>query len=170
MIKKVINYIKKENMFEPDDLVVAGVSGGADSVCLLFMLLEIQRIIPIDIRVVHINHMIRSDAMQDAQYVEQLCKQNNLPFKLVEADVEEIAQKEHISTEEAGRNVRYNAFYEVLRENTDLSKKGKIAIAHNKNDCCETFLFNLLSIKKFSKLSAVRCQQRYISTFLQNIL
>ena len=156
MIKKVINYIKKENMFEPDDLVVVGVSGGADSVCLLFMLLEIQRIIPIDIRVVHINHMIRSDAMQDAQYVEQLCKQNNLLFKLVEADVEEIAQKEHISTEEAGRNVRYNAFYEVLRENTDLSKKGKIAIAHNKNDCCETFLFNLLRGSSLKGLSGIR--------------
>ena len=65
-------------MFEENDYVVAGVSGGADSVCLLLMLLEVKKTIPMHIHVVHINHMIREDATSDAQYVENLCIKYNL--------------------------------------------------------------------------------------------
>ena len=151
MINKVLDYVSHYKMFEENDYVVAGVSGGADSVCLLLMLIEIKRIIPIKIHVVHINHMIRTDAAADADYVKALCDQYSIPFTLVEKDVEAIARKKHISTEEAGRNVRYEAFYKVLAGN-----KGKIAIAHNKNDCCETFLFNLFRGSSLKGLSGIR--------------
>ena len=151
MINKVLDYVSHYKMFEENDYVVAGVSGGADSVCLLLMLIEIKRIIPIKIHVVHINHMIRTDAAADADYVKVLCDQYSIPFTLVEKDVEAIARKKHISTEEAGRNVRYEAFYKVLAGN-----KGKIAIAHNKNDCCETFLFNLFRGSSLKGLSGIR--------------
>ena len=151
MINKVIDYIKYNKMFEENDYVVAGVSGGADSVCLLLMLIEISKIIPINIHVVHINHMIREDAKDDENYVKAMCEEYSLPFTLVERDVEAIAKKHHISTEEAGRNVRYEAFYKVLN-----GKKGKIAIAHNKNDCCETFLFNLFRGSSLKGLSGIR--------------
>ena len=151
MINKVLNYIKNNNMFEENDYVVAGVSGGADSVCLLLMLIEISKIIPINIHVVHINHMIRTDAGEDATYVQELCDKYSLDFTLVEKDVEAIAGKQRISTEEAGRNIRYEAFYKALN-----GKKGKIAIAHNKNDCCETFLFNLFRGSSLKGLSGIR--------------
>jgi tRNA(Ile)-lysidine synthase len=151
MTDKVLKYVREQDMLKEGDLVVAGVSGGADSVCLLFVLLEIKKVIPIKIEVVHINHMIREDAVTDARYVEDLCREYDIPFILVESDVEEIARKEHISTEEAGRNVRYNAFYRVLGD-----RKGKIAIAHNKNDCCETFLFNLFRGAALKGLTGIR--------------
>ena len=151
MINKVLNYVNHNKMFEENDYVVAGVSGGADSVCLLLMLIKIKEFIPIKIHAVHINHMIRSDAADDATYVKTLCERYSIPFTLVEKDVEAIAEKQHISTEEAGRNVRYEAFYKVLNGN-----KGKIAIAHNKNDCCETFLFNLFRGSSLKGLSGIR--------------
>jgi tRNA(Ile)-lysidine synthase len=151
MTDKVLKYIKEQHMLKEGDLVVAGVSGGADSVCLLFVLLEVMKTIPIDLHVVHINHMIREDAGNDAQYVEQLCISNNIPFTLVEKDVEAIAKHNHISTEEAGRNVRYEAFYKTLG-----NREGKIAIAHNKNDCCETFLFNLFRGSSLKGLAGIR--------------
>jgi tRNA(Ile)-lysidine synthase len=151
MIGKVLKYVKDKHMLEEGDCVVAGVSGGADSVCLLFVLLEIRKVIPIDIRVVHINHMIRADAQNDAKYVEELCINNGISFTLVEKDVEKMAQELHISTEEAGRNVRYEAFYKELGD-----KKGKIAVAHNKNDCCETFLFNLFRGSSLKGLVGIR--------------
>ena len=138
MINKVIAYANEQHMFDENDYVVAGVSGGADSVCLLFMLLEIRKVIPIKLHVVHVNHLLRAQAGADAAYVEQLCRQFGLPFTLVERDVAAVAAKRHISTEEAGRSIRYEAFYKTLGAN-----KGKIAVAHNKNDCCETFLFHL---------------------------
>lgn len=62
-------------MLQPGDRVVAGVSGGADSVCLLFLLLEWRREFPLDIAVVHVNHGIRPEAGEDARYVEN-CVEN----------------------------------------------------------------------------------------------
>lgn len=154
MIEKVINYVKEQQMLEEGDCVVAGVSGGADSVCLLFMLLEIRKSIPIELKVVHVNHLIREDAANDAAYVRSLCKEHDIPFTLVEEDVEALAARLHSSTEEVGRNVRYQAFEKTLD-----GQKGKIAVAHNRNDSCETFLFNLFrgsSLKGLSGISPVR--------------
>lgn len=138
MIQRVMDHVKEQQMLEEGDCVVAGVSGGADSVCLLLMLLEIKKEIAIDIRVVHVDHKIRSDSADDAAYVAGLCRAHGIPFVLVEEDVGALARERHISVEEAGRDVRYRAFFDALGE-----KKGKIAIAHNKNDSCETFLFHL---------------------------
>ena len=73
MVDRVLRYVREHHMIEEGDCIVAGVSGGADSVCLLLMLLEIRREIPIDIRVVHVNHLIRPDAAEDAAYVRSLC-------------------------------------------------------------------------------------------------
>ena len=151
MINRVIGYIKEHHMIDEGDCVVAGVSGGADSVCLFIMLMEIKKVIPMEIRVVHVNHLMREEAFADAAYVESLCRGYDIPYTLVETDVEALAGKLHISAEEAGRNVRYEAFYKELG-----SRKGKIAIAHNKNDCCETFLFNLFRGSSLKGLSGIR--------------
>lgn len=152
MINKVLNFVNEHRMFEENDYVVAGVSGGADSVCLLFVLLEIRKRIPVTIHVVHINHGIREEAGVDAEYVEKLCRENNVTFTLVEEDVEALARKMHLSSEEAGRIVRYKAFNDALKGH----ENGKIAIAHNMNDSCETFLFNLFRGSGLKGLSGIR--------------
>jgi len=138
MIKKVLAYIEKYQMIASGDTIAAGVSGGADSVCLLFMLLEIQRHIPFSLEVVHINHGIRKDAAEDACFVKELCEKEGLPFHLVEEDVKERAKACGISEEEAGREIRYHAFEAVLGD-----RRGRIAVAHNSNDRAETMLFHL---------------------------
>lgn len=156
MIDKVLQYVKEYQMIEEEDCIVAGVSGGADSVCLLLMLLEINKTLPIEINVVHINHRIRPDAANDAAYVRELCEKYKLSFTLVEENVAALARKRRISTEEAGRQVRYAAFERVLG-----TRKGKIAVAHNKNDSCETFLFHLFrgtSIRGLAGIPPVRGQ------------
>ena len=71
--QKVKTFIDKHRMISPGDGVVAGVSGGADSVCLLFVLLAWKEKIPFSLHVVHVNHSIRSEAGDDAAYVEELC-------------------------------------------------------------------------------------------------
>ncbi len=154
-IKKVEQYAEEQGMLSEQDYVVAGVSGGADSVCLLYMLLELQKKLSFSIHVVHINHMIRKEAGEDASYVESLCKKHELPFTLVCRDVEQEAKKRKISTEEAGRQLRYEVFEQVLREHAALDR-GKIAIAHNKNDNCETFLFHLFRGSGLQGLSGIR--------------
>ncbi len=155
MIKKVRAFIDRYHMIEENDGIVVGVSGGADSVCLLLVLEEIRQITPISIYVVHVNHKIREEAGLDAAYVKNLCDSLAIPYYLVEEDVEALAKKEHLSPEEAGRKVRYDAFNKVLMEQS----ANKIAVAHNKNDRAETVLFHLFrgsGIKGMNGIAPVR--------------
>ena len=159
MIEKVKAYVKKHHMLSDGDVVVAGVSGGADSVCLLFVLKELQQEIDFNIRVVHVNHKIREEAGEDACFVEELCRQLQVPFFGVEENVEELARAKGISTEEAGREVRYKAFEEILRQqDAEAFAKGKakIAVAHNSNDRAETMLFNLFRGTGIAGLGGIR--------------
>ena len=135
-------------MIKAGDHVVAGVSGGADSVSLLVLLAKLKEKIPFSLEVVHINHLIRKEAGEDADFVRSLCDTYQIPFTLVTADVESLAKTWGMSTEEAGRKVRYDAFRKALSDSrpTDGKSgagKGKIAVAHNSNDRAETILFNL---------------------------
>ena len=134
-LDKVSTYIEKYHMLSAGDTVAAGVSGGADSVCLLFVLSALQKKIPFRLMVVHVNHKIRNEAGEDAAYVQKLCESLQVPFFLYEKDVEQIARREGISTEEAGRNIRYEAFREVLTKcasaeskapETEVMETGKI--------------------------------------------
>lgn len=140
MIKKIETYVKKHHMLEQTDKVITGVSGGADSVCLLFVLLELQKTIGFELVAVHVNHQIRGEAAdQDEQYVESLCATYKVPYEAYHRNVELIAKNRKQSMEEAGRNVRREAFCQTLEE-----KQGtKIALAHHKNDNAETLLLNL---------------------------
>ncbi len=142
MIEKVKSYIKKNNMLREGDTVVAGISGGADSVCLLFILIQLRKEISFRLSVVHINHRIRAEAGEDARFVEALCGKWNCDFYCIEEDVREYAAYHAMSEEEAGRAVRYGAFQTVLTKMG--APEGKIAVAHNQNDNAETVLFHLM--------------------------
>ena len=81
MLDKVRSYIDKWQMLQKEDCVIVGVSGGADSVCLLFVLLELQKEIGFDMVAVHVNHGLRGEeADADQRYVEQICKENGVKF------------------------------------------------------------------------------------------
>ena len=114
--EKVFSFMEKHKMIQPGDKVILGVSGGADSVCLLFLLLEYAGKVPLELSVVHVDHGIRPDAAQDAAYVEKLCGERNLPFYLVRADVKGYAEREKCSEEDAGRRLRYEAFCRTAEE------------------------------------------------------
>ena len=100
-------------MIASGDRIVAGVSGGADSLCLLFLLLKYARRVPFRLCVVHVDHGIRRDAKEDARYVEELCAGEGIPFILRKADVPAFAKAEKCSEEDAGRRIRYEAFREA---------------------------------------------------------
>lgn len=141
---RVRAYVEKHCMIASGDTVIAGVSGGADSVCLFLMLAELMKEIDFRLVVVHVNHGIRAEAIQEAEFVRQLCEDKKISFVLVEENIKEYARAERISEEEAGRKVRYRAFEEAAKKyvGDDISA-GKIAVAHNANDRAETMLFHL---------------------------
>jgi len=140
MLEKVKNYVKKWQMLTEEDCVIVGVSGGADSVCLLLMLLEMRKEIGFDIVAVHVNHGLRGEeADEDEAFVKQFCVERDVLLETYFANIEDVAKERKMSTEEAGREVRRECF-----EQARIKYKGtKIALAHHQNDNAETFLFRL---------------------------
>ncbi|MFQ9907062.1 tRNA lysidine(34) synthetase TilS [Anaerostipes hadrus] len=139
-MNKVKEFIKEKNLIQNGDHIIIGVSGGADSVYLLLILNELRESMNLTITAVHINHMIRREAVDDQKFVQDLCGQLSIPCKIFEIDVKQIAKREKMSLEEAGRKARYDAFAKTMKKyNAD-----KIAIAHHQNDQAETFLYRVV--------------------------
>ena len=145
-------------MIEAGSLVVVGVSGGADSVCLLHILKRLSEDIPFRIVAVHVDHGVRAESAEDAAYVERLCRELGIPFYLHKVDMNGYAAEHGLSSEEAGRQLRYAVFEEVLSQQQNAAVC-KIAVAHNANDRAETMLFHLFrgsGIKGLSSIQPVR--------------
>ena len=156
MFQKVLSYVNQHHMLTQGDGIVAGVSGGADSVCLLFVLRKIQESLGGKLYVAHVNHGLRGEeAAADQEFVRRLCKEWQLPFYLKSVDLREIAREKKLSEEEAGRLVRYDFFRQVAQE----TGAAKIAVGHNANDNAETLLFHLIrgsSLKGLGGISPVQ--------------
>ena len=88
MLKKVISYIEKNKILQDGDSVLLGVSGGADSVCMLNVLYSLREKYHLKLYVVHVNHGIRgSEAKRDADFVEQMAENLQIPFRVVTANI-----------------------------------------------------------------------------------
>lgn len=153
MVKKVAAFVAEYAMIKEQDKVIAGISGGADSVCLLLMLVELKKKIPFDIIAVHVNHGLRGEeAFHDERYVEELCASYRIPLEIYHKDVELFAQKRKQSLEEAGRYARIEAFQQTVEK----YKGTKIALAHHMNDNAETMLMNLARGSGLAGLTGIR--------------
>jgi len=139
MIEKVRDTIRKYGMLQPGDEVVAGVSGGADSVALLHILLSLKPEFDLQISAAHLNHNLRGDeSLRDERFVKDLCARLNVSLTVERADIAAVSKAQGISLEEAGREARY-AFFSRLPAP---KKNARIAVAHNVNDSIETVLLN----------------------------
>lgn len=140
LIKEIEKFIIDNKLIDTKDRIVVGVSGGPDSLCLLYVLNELKVKYDLTLLVAHVNHMIREEADYEENFVKETASTLNLPFFSKKINVVEEAKKNKQSTEEFARNVRYNFFEEIrLKE-----KANKIAVAHNLNDTVETTLMNLI--------------------------
>lgn len=163
--QKVLETIKKYELIKNGDNIVIGVSGGPDSMALLNLLISLRTQINFNIIVAHINHGIREEADEETEYVRKFCKQNNIECCIKKEKVEELAKKEKVGTEEAGRNLRYSFFDEVAKENNG----NKIATAHNANDNAETVLMNIIRGTGTSGLKGIEAKRnnRFIRPLIE---
>lgn len=141
MTESFCKTVKKYNMLSRGDTIIAGVSGGADSLALLCLLMDTAPVFGINIHVVHINHHLRGVAADNDQaFVESFCREHDIPCSVFEYDVEQYAVQNSLSCEEAGRILRYAAFEQIAA----MYPAAKIATAHHAADNCETVLHNIL--------------------------
>ncbi len=140
MQKRFLEFSEQYHMFREGEQVVAAVSGGADSVCLLHLLAVNREKLGIEVSALHVHHGLRGEeADRDAAYVEELCRRLQVPCRVIYAHADQYAKEHGMSLEEAGREIRYSEFG---REAERLGA-AVIAVAHHRDDNVETILHNL---------------------------
>ena len=135
--KKVIESIEKYNMINYGDNILIALSGGADSVCLLLVLMDLQEKYNLSISAIHINHMLRAEESDsDEEFCVNLCKSLGVKLIVERHDVALYSKLNKLSIELAARNIRYEAFKKH-------SEGMKLATAHTSSDNAETVILNL---------------------------
>lgn len=153
--EKILETIQKYNLIQENDIIIIGVSGGPDSMCLLDSLYCLKDELKIKIIVAHINHMIRKEANEDTEYVKKYCKDREIDCYVKMADVEKLAKEQKLGTEEMGRKIRYEFFEEIAQK----IGANKIATAHTENDNAETVLMNILRGSGISGLKGIEIKR-----------
>lgn len=151
MISKVLNTLKTHSMLHRGDMVIVALSGGADSVCLLDVLLRLKDEAGISVSAAHINHNLRGDESdRDEEFVRSICKKADVPLYFRSVDVKALSDKSGEGFEAVGRRVRYEFFDELSKEHNAL-----IATAHTLSDVVETALMNMARGASFTGLGSI---------------
>jgi tRNA(Ile)-lysidine synthetase-like protein len=138
---QVLHYIREQKMIRAGDRVAVAVSGGADSVALLRVLLELRAELGIVLAVAHFNHGLRgADSDADEAFVAELARAYELDFFASHGNVRDHASTSKLSLEAAGRELRYRWFAQLAQE----QRLDTIATAHTLDDQAETVLLKLL--------------------------
>ena len=141
MEQKILDYIRRNQMIKAKELLLLGVSGGADSLALLHFLYKKQEVLQCQIGVAHLHHGMRGViADEDMAFVKGFCKERDIPYHGKLVDVIALAKSSGIGVEEAGRKARYDFFQELMIE----FGYHKIVTAHHANDQGETLLLRLI--------------------------
>lgn len=140
MEDRFLKTIRRHKLIEKGDTIIVGASGGPDSQFLIYMLESIKKEIDFDIVLAHLNHLHRKEAANDENLVRDTAQSLDLKFFSEAKSMDELAKKEKISSEDAGRRLRYD-FFNRLAEKFPSSK---IAVAHNKDDQAETILMRII--------------------------
>ena len=155
--EEVARFARRYGMFPEGCALLAGVSGGSDSMVMLDILLALKNTFSFELQVLHVHHGIRGEeADRDAAFVEAFCRENGLIFHLVRKDVPALAREWKMGLEEAGRAVRRNACQEWVKQQRSLGYHPRAALAHNRNDQAETMLFQLARGSGLSGMAAIR--------------
>src|SRR5258708_461862 len=139
--QRALRFIEKQKMLHAGDRVGVAVSGGADSVALLLLLLELRDKLGIVLSVVHFNHKLRGKASDaDEKFVAKLAAKHGLEFHSATVYVAKKAQSERANLEDAARRARYDYFGSLAESGTYT----RIAVAHTADDQAETVLAHIL--------------------------
>lgn len=139
--RKVLKFIGENQIFSPGEIVVVGVSGGPDSLCLLHLLFSLREELAVRLLVGHLNHGLRGEEAEgDAQFVASLAREWGLAASIEKRDVQGFAKSHKLSLEEAARRVRYSFLAEVAeREGAH-----KVAVGHHADDQVESVVMHWL--------------------------
>jgi len=149
-------FLAQNTLIKKNSTVIAGVSGGVDSMVMLKCLLEYRKETEINLITAHLNHQLRGQAADlDEVTVQNFCQENDCEFISKTVNIKEMARKQHISTEMAGREARYQFFKEIGGNYTN----SLIATAHTADDQVETVLYRILKGTGINGLQGIRIKR-----------
>lgn len=155
MLNKVSDFIAKHELLDKNGLHVVALSGGADSVALLLVLLRLGY----RVEAAHCNFQLRGDeSNRDEDFVRQLCKDKGIALHLIHFDTMTYAELHQVSIEMAARDLRYR-YFEQLRQDIGADD---ICVAHHRDDAVETLLMNLLRGTGIHGLTGIRPRNGHI--------
>ena len=155
MQQKIQNFIVKNNLLKHKSTVIVGLSGGADSVVLLNVLISLGY----NCIIAHCNFHLREEASNnDEKFVFDLSQSLQIPYHKIDFDTEQYAKTNHISIEMAARDLRYAWFYKLLES----EQAEAIAVAHHADDSIETLLLNLIRGTGLRGLTGIPCRNEKV--------
>lgn len=155
MLNKIKTYIETHKLLRPDGRYIVGLSGGADSVALLFILKELGYCV----EAAHCNfHLRGKESQRDEEYCINLCKEQDVKLHLIHFKTTEYAGKHKVSIEMAARTLRYN-YFETLRQDIGADA---VCVAHHHDDSVETVLLNLVRGTGLRGLMGIRPRNKHI--------
>lgn len=157
--EKIILFIKEHELLNRGDKILVALSGGADSVLLLYFLLKFRKKYGISIGAMHVNHMIRGkSADEDEKFCRSLCEKFQIDYHSVKYNVPKYAELKKISVEEAAREIRYRELTKAKQK----FKYDKIATAHTCSDNAETILLNVIKGAGLKGISGIPIKRDFI--------
>jgi len=138
MLNNVRKTIGRYGLISPGDHILAGVSGGPDSLAMLYALQALRKELNLTLHIGHLDHMLRSESPKDALFVKKLGDKFNIPVSIKAIDLKSRHSKGSI--EESGRTERFNFLIKLAKK----IKADKIALGHNLDDQAETVLMRVL--------------------------
>src|SRR5216683_8193420 len=141
LVRRVQSAIEEQGLLRAGERVGVAMSGGADSVALLLLLVELRKQLGIVLSVVHFNHKLRGKASdRDEKFAAKLAEKYGLAFHAGRADVGAMAKRDKANLEDTARRARYEFFASLV----DAKHLDKIAVAHTMDDQAETVLAHIL--------------------------
>jgi tRNA(Ile)-lysidine synthase len=140
VLHQFLDTVEQYRLVEPGERVLIGVSGGADSICLLDLFRVVAKRWRLELFAVHINHQLRQTAERDERFVKDLLESWGVNLSVVKVDVTNYAYRHKLGIEEAARALRYQRYYRVAKQ----LKCNRVALGHNADDNLETVILNLI--------------------------
>lgn len=137
---RILKNIIDHKLIENGDSIIVGASGGPDSQFMIYILNELKSQIDFEIILAHLNHLHRKEAKNDEDLVKKTAEELDLKFFSRARSMDDYAKKHGLSSEDAGRRLRYEFFNDLAKD----YENSKIAVAHNKDDQAETVLMRII--------------------------
>ncbi|QGH32663.1 tRNA lysidine(34) synthetase TilS [Gracilibacillus salitolerans] len=155
---KLMPFTKRHQLLSKDAKVLVGVSGGADSLLLLYYLVSVQKLWHLKVMVVSIDHGLRGkESAEDIKYVESICENLGVPFIGKQVDVNRRKEIHKEGTQLAARILRYQVFEEVMKE----TESDFLALAHHGDDQIETVLMRMVRQSNPAALTGIPVKRKF---------